>query len=138
MLMEMTISEHEGEKNVTILHIDGYLDSSNYTQLIDQAQELYSAGTENLLLDMEKCGFISSAGLRAFYGVAMIMCGDGPPDTSQVWTSFSEMRDDINKMTDACCKILNLQPKVKQSLEITGILKYLDIYDDLETALASF
>jgi len=55
--MEMTVSEHKGEKTVTILHIDGYLDRSNYTQLIDKAQELFSTGTENLLLDMEKCKF---------------------------------------------------------------------------------
>jgi anti-anti-sigma regulatory factor len=138
MMMEMTVSEHKGEKTVTILHIDGYLDGSNYTQLIDKAQELFSTGTENLLLDMEKCRFISSAGLKAFYGVAMIMCGDDPPDTSQAWATFSEIRDKIQKETGTCCKILNLQPKAKQSLEITGMLKSLDIYDDLETALASF
>jgi len=136
--MEITVSEHTGEKAVTILHIDGYLDSSNYTQLADQAEALFKAGTENLLLDMSKCGFISSAGLKAIYSVAMILRGDSIPDPDKTWTTFNEMKNDINKMTGTCCKIVNLQPKVKQSLEITGMLKYLDIYDDLETALASF
>jgi anti-anti-sigma factor len=138
MLMEMTVSEHVGEKDVTILSLDGSLDGSNYTQLIEQAQELFSGGTENLLLDMEKCHFISSAGLKALYSVALIIRGDQPQDPEQVWTTFSEMRDDIDKVKETCCKIVNLQSKVKQSLEITGMLKFMNIYDDLETALASF
>jgi anti-anti-sigma factor len=138
MLMEITVSEHVGEKAVTILHIDGYLDSSNYTQLVDEVEALFESGTVNLLLDLEKCGFISSVGLKALYSIAMILHGDEETKPVKAWTSFNEMRKDIQKMPGTCCKIVNMQPKVKQSMEITGMLKYLDIYDDLETALASF
>ena len=138
MVMELSVTEHTGEKAVTILHIDGYIDSSNYTQLIDQTEALFQAGTKNLLLDMSKCGFISSAGLKALYSIALILRGDASPDPTKVWSTFNEMKADINKMTGTCCKIVNLQPKVKQSLEITGMLKYLDIYDNLESALESF
>lgn len=137
--MEITVSEHTGEKTVTIVQIDGYLDSSNYTQLVDQAEELFQSGIKNLLLDLEKCGFISSVGLKALYSMALIMRGDQPQEPGKAWTSFNEMRGDIEKMSgDTCCKIVNMQPKVKQSMEITGMLKYLDIYDNIETALASF
>jgi anti-anti-sigma factor len=138
MLMEITISEYVGEKTVTILHIDGYLDSSNYTQLIEQTEALFKSGVMNLLLDLEKCGFISSVGLKALYGMAMIMRGDQSSEPARDWASFKEMREDIERMTGTSCKIVNMQPKVKQSMEITGMLKYLDIYDDLEIALASF
>jgi len=136
--MEITVSEHVGKTNVTILHIDGYLDSSNYTQLVDQADALYKSGVKNLLLDLEKCGFISSVGLKALYNIAMIMHGNQAVESSRDWASFNEMRQDIKKMSGTCCKIVNMQSKVKQSMEITGMLKYLDIYDDIETALASF
>lgn len=136
--MEITVSEHVGDKPVTILHIDGYVDSSNYMELVDQVEALFKSGTMNLLLDLENCGFISSAGLRALYNIAMIIHGDQAAEPAKEWNSFQEMRQDIEKMPGACCKIVNMQPKVKQSMEITGMLKYLDIYDDLATALASF
>lgn len=136
--MEITVDEHVGKKNVTILHIDGYLDSSNYTELVDQANDLFQSGTTNLLLDLKNCGFISSVGLKALYILAMIIQGDQPSEPAKAWSSFNEMRKDIEKMTGTCCKIVHMQPKVKQSMEITGMLKYLDIYDDLDKALASF
>jgi anti-anti-sigma factor len=138
MMMEITVTEHIGEKTVTIVQIDGYLDSSNYTKLVDQAKELFTSGTKNLLLDLEKCGFISSVGLKALYSMALIMRGDQPSEPGKAWTSFNEMRGEIEKMKGTCCKIVNMQPKVEQSMEITGMLKYLDIYDDIDTALASF
>jgi anti-anti-sigma regulatory factor len=136
--MEITVSEHVGDKTVTILSVDGYVDSSNYTQLVEQVEILFRSGMMNLLLDLEKCGFISSVGLRALYNIAMIMHGDEDSEPAREWASFKEMRDDIDKMHGTCCKIVNMQPKVKQSMEITGMLKYLEIYDDLATALASF
>jgi anti-anti-sigma factor len=136
--MEITVSEHIGNKTITILHIDGYVDSSNYMQLVEQVEVLFRSGIMNLLLDLEKCGFISSVGLRALYNIAMIMHGDEASEPAKEWSSFKEMRDEIERMPETCCKIVNMQPKVKQSMEITGMLKYLDIYDDLTDALASF
>jgi anti-anti-sigma factor len=138
MMMEITVREHTGEKTVTIVSVDGKIDGSNYTQLIDQAKELYNSGTENILLDMEKCGFLSSAGIMAILSVAMISHGANPSDPQRVWVSYDEMRRDINKASGVQLKVVNLQPKVKQSLEITGILNILDLYDDLETAITTF
>jgi anti-anti-sigma factor len=138
MMMEITVSEHKGEKTVTIISIDGKIDGTNYTQLIDKAKELCNSGTENILLDMEKCGFLSSAGIMAILSVAQISRGVNPSDSQRVWVSYDEMKRDINKASGVQLKVVNLQSKVKQSLEITGILNILDLYDDLETALASF
>lgn len=136
--MEITVREHTGEKTVTILSVKGKIDGSNYTLLIDQAKELFNSGTRNILLDMEKCEFLSSAGIMALLSVAMISHGADPSDPQRVWVSYDEMKRDINKASGAQLKVVNLQPKVKQSLEITGILNILDLYNDLEAALASF
>ena len=136
--MEITVREHTGEKTVTIVSVDGKIDGTNYTQLIDKAKELFSSGTKNLLLDMEKCGFLSSAGIMAILSVAQISHGDNPSDPQHVWISYDEMKRDIDKASGVQLKVVNLQPKVKQSLEITGILNILDLYDDLETAITTF
>ena len=136
--MEMTVREHTGDKTVTILSVDGKLDGTNYTHLIDKVKELFSSGTKKILLDMEKCGFLSSAGIMALLSVALISRGENPSDPQRVWVSYAEMKRDINKASGVHLKVVNLQPKVKQSLEITGILDILDLYDDLEAALATF
>jgi len=136
--MEMTVREHTGEKVVTILSIDGMLDGTNFTELIDKAKQLFGAGTENLVLDMEKCEFMSSAGIWAIYSISLIARGEEPPNPEHGWAAFRSMGKDINEGLDINFKMSNLKAKVKQSLEITGMLEYLDVFDNLESALASF
>ena len=54
------------------------------------------------------------------------------------WAAFHEMRKVIDEGTDKCFKIANLQPRVKQSMDRMGMLDIINVFDDLETALASF
>ena len=58
--MQISFSRQE---NVTILHLMGDVDSSNYTEVIIKAQELYDDGTRNLLLNLAKVPYVSSAGM---------------------------------------------------------------------------
>ena len=67
--MNMTVDHAQGPAPVTILGLDGDLDASNFKEVIVKAQELYSAGTEYLLIDMSDVPFMSSAGLVALHSV---------------------------------------------------------------------
>ena len=60
------------------------------------------------------------------------------PNPELGWSAFHEMRDEIDKGLEINFKMANLQPKIEQSLEITGMLEYLDVFATLEEALASF
>ena len=70
--MRITISKTDKPNNITILHLEGKLDRANYESLIDEAQEVYGNGVRDLLLDMSKLTFISSAGLAALHQVALL------------------------------------------------------------------
>jgi anti-anti-sigma regulatory factor len=49
--MNIKITKTDGSALVTILHLDGTLDGSNASRLVDEAQKVYSAGALCLILD---------------------------------------------------------------------------------------
>lgn len=57
--MQISISKRG---SVTVMHIQGDVDSSTYLNVIDKAQQAYDDGARNLLLDLSKVPYVSSAG----------------------------------------------------------------------------
>ena len=64
--MDITVSHEQGRVPVTVLHIADDIDSSNYEQLDQIAEQEIQAGTHYILVDLTGVGFISSAGFRSF------------------------------------------------------------------------
>jgi hypothetical protein len=58
--MNISTSQAQGNVPVTIIKLDGQLDGQNYQELITKAQELYSAGARDFLLDLSDLTYISS------------------------------------------------------------------------------
>lgn len=136
--MEISTKEVQARIPVTIVKINGELDGSNYLDAIDRAKEFYSSGVRYLLLDLEDLLFISSAGLVAVHSMALIMSGNDAPDPENGWSTMKSAGEDVKKGTTNHLKILNPQPNVDQSLEITGFKSFLEVYTDVDIALASF
>lgn len=125
---------------LTIMKLQGELDGSSYQGLIRQAQQLYAAGTRRLLLDLSELTFMSSAGLVGLHTVVMVMRGQQPPDMEGGWSVIHEISRDVDGATqfDANCKLLQPQPRVQKTLEITGFSGILQIFTDRDAAVASF
>ena len=70
--MQISFTKHP---NVIVMHLMGDVDSTNYTNVVIQAQEVYKEGARNLLLDLTKVAYVSSAGLMAFHTLARIFSG---------------------------------------------------------------
>jgi anti-anti-sigma regulatory factor len=136
--MNIAIKETQGRVPVTIMLLQGELDASNYLSVINQAKEVYQAGSRHLLLDLSDLSYMSSAGLMALHSAALVMRGAEPPDPEYGWGAYHAMARDREAGTDPYCKILNPQPSVDRTLEITGFKAFFEVYNDLEAALASF
>ena len=136
--MEIVVEQAQGRVPVTIMQLRGQLDASNYLDVIARAKELHAAGTRHLLLDLDGLSFMSSAGLMALHSVALIMQGEKPPDPEHGWGAFRAVKRDLEGGRATNCKILNPQPAVSKSLEVTGFKAFLEVHTDLEAALASF
>ena len=59
--MQITVLE-EGE--LTVVSLEGRLDTNTSPELEEFAGELYAKGVADIVVDMAKCDFVSSAGLR--------------------------------------------------------------------------
>ena len=65
--MEIKVSTESGRVPVTILHVDGNIDSSTYDQFQSTAKKLIEEGARYILVDLSHAPFVSSAGLRALH-----------------------------------------------------------------------
>ena len=63
--MTISISQKQGRVPVTVISVDGRLDGQNYQDLIAKGQELYNAGSRDVLLDLTGLTYVSSAGMVA-------------------------------------------------------------------------
>lgn len=76
-VMNITISSKVGKSPVTVLHVDGHVDASNVGELEDKAMAAINSGATNLLIDMGKISFMSSAGFRSVHKVYQALHPEG-------------------------------------------------------------
>jgi anti-anti-sigma regulatory factor len=136
--MEIKIEQVQGKTLVSILNIQGDLDGSNYQQLINKAKEAHQSGTQHMVLDMSQVGYMSSAGLVALHTIAKLLQGAPLPDPEAGWEAFHAIERDQDAGVHAQLKLLNPQVKVDQTLELTGMKDFFEIFTDRQAAIASF
>src|SRR5262245_8692239 len=67
--MEITISTENGRVPVTVMHVDGNIDSATYEVFKAKADEVIHDGARHILVDLSNAPFVSSAGLRTLHTV---------------------------------------------------------------------
>lgn len=139
-MLNVTENKVEGVVPITVLRLTGELDAANYEALIVQTQALYGDGMRNLLLDLENLIFVSSSGLVALHNMALIMRGETLDDAQEGWRAFHAISQDLNKASgqEIHFKLLKPQPLVRKVLDTAGFTKVMPVFDDEETAVASF
>lgn len=133
--MQISFSQQAG---VTVMHIAGDVDASNYTDVIDKAQAAYDEGTRNLLVDLSKVPYVSSAGLMALHTLALIFMGQSINNKDGGRPAFRAINPQQDSSARERMKLLNPQPAVEQVLSVVGLSAFFEVYSDLETALKSF
>jgi anti-anti-sigma factor len=135
--MEITVTQEKGKISVSVVHIKGELDTSNYSKLVNTAQALYSAGARSLLLDLTDLSYISSAGIASIHIVTKMFRGEktGPED---VWDTFKKIDRERERRLQKHVKLLNPSPEVDYILDILGFKQFFEIYTNLEEAIDSF
>jgi anti-anti-sigma factor len=134
--MEIKVSTENGRVPVTVMHIDGNIDSSTYEVFSAKADELIKSGTRYILIDLSHSPFVSSAGLRALHGIFNQLRALHP-DTN---LSEEEIKKGISAGTykSPHLKLLNLSKEAHTSFTLSGFDMFIEAYTDREKALASF
>jgi len=122
---------------VAVLNVSGRVDGSNYLALVERARELYVGGTGYLILNLEGCSYLSSAGFFALHNIALITNKLEPLNQDDGWSAFRNMANEKRDFKDRF-KIVNVPQNILHSLEIAGLDSLYAIYPARQDALAAF
>ena len=136
--MNITAEQQTARVPVTILRLQGDLDGSNYLDLVAAAKTAQQNGAKCLLLDLTGVPYMSSAGLVALHISASRRAGEQPPDPEAGWRTLKSVALDTPAGAQPLVKLLNPQPRVMRTLEMSGMNVFFDIFTDEAAALASF
>ncbi len=108
--MEIKIGNRDG---ATVVELIGNLDGNTSPEVQDKLEPLIEAKC-CLVLDMSKCGYVSSAGLRVLLMLAKHLTA----------------REGHLALTGVC-------PEIKDVMEMTGFINFFKLYNTLEEVLKS-
>ncbi len=132
--MNLTVSTEQVRVPVTVVHVEGNLDSASYEAFRSHVDDLIKKGARYLLVDLTKAPYVSSAGLRALNNI-FVRLRELTPDVSE-----EEMRAGINAGTykSPHLKLLNPSKASMVALDSSGFSLFIEQFTDLKKALASF
>ena len=135
--MKITISKMGKPAHLAILHLEGKLDRANYESLLDEAQELYGEGVRDLILDLSKLIYISSAGLSALHQVALLFRGE-KRNTTNTGIGTRSADPEGRRMVQEHVKLFSPTRDVREALDLVGFDTLFEIFGDLPQAMGSF
>jgi anti-anti-sigma regulatory factor len=136
--MNITVSQQKGRMPVTVIQLDGKLDSNSFQKLIDEAQTLYTGGVRHLILDMTKLTYISSAGIVSLLSITKLFRGEVLPDAEAGWSTIRSLEKERDGGAQGHIKLFNVPPEVRSVLEVVGFASFFEMHTDLGKAVASF
>jgi anti-anti-sigma factor len=134
--MEMKVFTENGRVPVTVIHVDGNIDSGTYSQFQTRADELMKNGARHILVDLAHVKFVSSAGLRALHDIFNQLRAFDPESN----LTDEEVKQGISAGTykSPHLKLLNISPEARVAFETAGFDMFIETYTDKDTAVASF
>lgn len=134
--MEVKAYTENGRVPVTVVHVDGNLDSSTFETFQAAAEELIGNGARYILVDLAHTKYISSAGFRAFNSLFNKLRALHPDAN----LSEEEIKKGISAGTykSPHLKLLNLSDEARTAFELAGFDLFIETFTDLKTAVASF
>lgn len=110
--MEVTLTERD---DTTIVKITGSVDGLNAEQLSSTFAAPIAQGRVRLVADFSRVNYTSSAGLRSLLGAV-----------------------NGSRRSGGDLRIAGLQPQVERVLALAGFTGIIQIFTDVETAVASY
>ena len=136
--MNITVSQMQGRVPVAVIHLDGKLDSNSFQRLIDEAKKAYDGGARDLVLDMAKMTYISSAGIVSLHTVAKLVRGEAMPDPESGWSAIRSAEKERASGVQQHIKLCNVPPEVQSVLDVVGFSSFFEVHPSAEKAVASF
>jgi anti-anti-sigma factor len=134
--MEIKVSTQNGRVPVTIIHVDGNLDSATFDMFQKKADEVIKGGARYILVDLAHSPYVSSGGLRAIHQIFKELNAIHPDAT----LNDEDIKKGIYNGTykSPYLKVANLSKESKFAFKTTGFDMYIESFDDTKEAIAAF
>lgn len=134
--MQIKTFTEKGEVLVTVMHVDGNIDSSTYEAFQSKADELINDGAHYILVDLTHTPYVSSAGMRALQHIYEKLRARYPDSD----VGKEDVKQGIRAGTykSPHLKILNPSKETAKTFEMSGFDMYIAIFTDKAEAIASF
>ncbi|NJC96365.1 MAG: hypothetical protein C3F07_17360 [Anaerolineales bacterium] len=110
------VSQRQGRVPVTVFHLQDRVNLGNFAELEKTAKEAHENGMHDLVVDLSKSESLTSIGVRALVIIHKMLATD----------SASHL------------KLAGPIPPIREMLQIAGITQFIEIYDTVDEAVASF
>jgi anti-anti-sigma factor len=110
------ISQVQGRVPVTIFHLQERINLGNFAELEQAAKDSYEDGMRDLVLDLTDTVSLTSIGVRAIVIIHKMLSPDNAKHL----------------------KLANPAPYIREMLDVSGVTQYIEIYDTVDEAVASF
>lgn len=110
------ISQAEGRIPVTVFQLQDRVNLGNFAELEEAAKEAYDNGMRDMVMDLSQTVSLTSIGIRAIVIIHKMLSTDGKTHM----------------------KIANPMPYIREMLDISGVTGYIEVYNTVDEAVASF
>jgi anti-anti-sigma factor len=111
------ISHSQGRVPVTVFHLLERIHLGNFSEMENLAQKAYEEGTRNLIIDLSSTDTMTSIGLRVLVVIHKIFA-----------------KNDSGKHL----KVAGATTVMREIMQVTGISQFIEIFDTVDEATASF
>ena len=134
--MEIKVFTENGRVPVTVMHVDGNIDSGTYEIFQEKATQLIHDGARHILVDLAHAPFISSAGLRALHTIFNQLRAVN----SDSGLSEEDVKKGISSGTykSPHLKLLNLSRETQSAFTLSGFDMFIETFTDQKKAIESF
>lgn len=112
----LQISQTQGRIPVTVFQLPERVNLSNFAELEESAKEAYTNGMRDLVIDLSQTSSLTSIGIRAIVVIHKLLATDGKRHV----------------------KLAAALPFLHEMLDVSGVTQYIEIYNTVNEAVASF
>ena len=110
------VSQAKGNVPVTVFQLQDRVNLGNYKELETSAKESYDNGMRDLVIDLSKSDSLTSIGIRALVVIHKMLSTDGGKHF----------------------KLAGVSEPIRDMLDIAGITQFIEIYNNVDEAVAAF
>jgi anti-anti-sigma factor len=110
------ISQIQGRVPVTVFHLQDRINLGNFAEFEKTAKDAFENGMRDLVIDLSKSESLTSIGVRAIVIIHKMLSAENG-----------------NHL-----KLAGPIPPIRDMLQIAGITQFIEIYDTVDDAVASF